>query len=394
MTTASAEVADKILKVVRGKQVTLVLKDGSQVTGELDDYDAASIVITTTTGNVKEVMRDKLAEVKVAVATTATPAGHPPDLTPLCSLYDGGNSIKPSLRAGQQYASNDAKVTIQKIAQLIGMQSVPDSLEGNVPNAMATFYGQRRVIVYNSQFMDNVASQAGTRWAYAGILAHELGHHLNLHISASATADSWHQELQADYFSGFALAKMGASLKEAQSAMKTLEKLYGPSGSNTHPPTQTRLNEIEKGYRDGKAAPSASTTASDGTPQTSDPPPKPVPAPAPSPPPQAPATPVSVGFMLNGNVALRVRFVVDGTSLTELTNVPTQGLAAAAVPMPKGQHQLAVQGIAQVCNQMGCGTPFPVSGGPSPFVADDNSAYLVTGTLSPQGFNFALNRTQ
>jgi hypothetical protein len=62
--------------------------------------------------------------------------------------------------------------------------------------------------------------------------------------------------------------------------------------------------------------------------------------------------------------------------------------------MPKGQHQLAVQGIAQVCNQMGCGTPFPVSGGPSPFVADDNSAYLVTGTLSPQGFNFALNRTQ
>ena len=358
-----------------------------------------SVVVTTNGGSVKAVDRSKLEDVRLAPTTTAAvPAGNPPDLTPLCSLYDNGaKAINVTVREGEGYATSEARSIVDKIGAQIGMQSVPEAVEGNVPNAMATFYGQHRVIVYNSAFMDQVAKQSGTRWAYVGILAHELGHHLNFHIASRSTADSWHQELQADYFSGLALAKLGATLPEAQAAMKTLEAMYGPGGSTTHPPTKMRLQEIEKGFRDGGSPPSANTKATNGDAPSTTPPSPPVPAPpvTPGPSPTPPQTqPVSVGFMLNGNVALRAQFFVDGVLVGELTNVASAGIATGTVPMAPGSHQLAVRGVAQSCNQVGCGTPFPVSGGPSPFEAAVGVVYLVTGALSPQGFAFALNRTQ
>jgi len=52
-------------------------------------------------------------------------------------------------------------------------------------------------------------------------------------------------ELEADEFSGYVLRKMGASLAQAQSAMKTLAS---NRASSTHPRQYDRLASIEKGW--------------------------------------------------------------------------------------------------------------------------------------------------
>jgi hypothetical protein len=76
------------------------------------------------------------------------------------------------------------------------------------------------------------------------VLAHEIGHHLNGHtVTSSGSQPSL--ELEADEFSGFVLRKMGASLTEAQAAMKTLASV---NSSRTHPGQYDRLASIEKGW--------------------------------------------------------------------------------------------------------------------------------------------------
>jgi hypothetical protein len=54
--------------------------------------------------------------------------------------------------------------------------------------------------------------------------------------------------LEADEFSGFVLRKMGASLADAQAAMKMLAS---QTASRTHPAQHDRLASIERGWRHG-----------------------------------------------------------------------------------------------------------------------------------------------
>src|SRR5678810_879251 len=51
--------------------------------------------------------------------------------------------------------------------------------------------------------------------------------------------------LEADYFSGFVMARMGASLQEAEVAMS---KIASPQASSSHPGKADRLNAIAKGW--------------------------------------------------------------------------------------------------------------------------------------------------
>ncbi|MDQ3535579.1 MAG: membrane-binding protein, partial [Bacteroidota bacterium] len=83
-----------------------------------------------------------------------------------------------------------------------------------------------------------------TDWAAISILAHEIGHHLNGHTMMTKGGNPA-LELEADEFSGFVLRKMGASLVEAQKAMKLISDVIG---SATHPKRSLRLTAIAKGY--------------------------------------------------------------------------------------------------------------------------------------------------
>jgi hypothetical protein len=172
------------------------------------------------------------------------------------SLLFAGNVIGQGTRIGQHdavkswkaQASNiaaaEGKQIGQEIIEVMGLKPNFEIMAANVPNAAAVVYGGKRYILYNPNFIDRLIRATGTRWAAVSVLAHEIGHHLNGHTIGN-TGSQQKLELEADEFSGFVLRKMGASLGEAQVAMKLAS---GERASRTHPGQQDRLVAIQKGW--------------------------------------------------------------------------------------------------------------------------------------------------
>ena len=104
--------------------------------------------------------------------------------------------------------------------------------------------GQCRFIVYNPAALLSI-EQETDEWGPISVMAHEVAHHLLGH-TVSEEGSNPSNELSADYWTGFALQKLGASLESAQAVMR----LRGdPIGSASHPPRRARLEEIEMGWR-------------------------------------------------------------------------------------------------------------------------------------------------
>jgi len=149
------------------------------------------------------------------------------------------------------FSSNEeAQIAVDEILDHIGLfrnfiiRECP-----NINNAIAKNFVNEsgitdRYILYDNEFFNRIDEKAGTYWAAISILAHEIGHHLNGH-SLNNQGSNHKIELEADYFSGRVLAKMGATLEEAQSAIQTLKY---EKATSTHPAKSDRLKEIEKGW--------------------------------------------------------------------------------------------------------------------------------------------------
>jgi hypothetical protein len=145
-------------------------------------------------------------------------------------------------------ASNLAMQRVTQILNIVGLEKNFTVNAANVDNASALVQGSKRYILYNPTFMQSVRNAAGYDWTSYSILAHEIGHHLNGH-TLQAGGSRPNIELEADEFSGFVLNKMGASLPEAQAAMRIIAN---PHGSSTHPGKNLRLKAIEKGWLKAK----------------------------------------------------------------------------------------------------------------------------------------------
>lgn len=126
----------------------------------------------------------------------------------------------------------------------MGLKQNFSVLAANVPNAAAVVYRGQRYILYNPDFISRLTAAAGNRWAAVSVLAHEVGHHLNGH-TLDNTGSEPGRELEADEFSGFVLRRMGATLAEAQVAMKIAANY---KSSVTHPGQQQRLVAIAGGW--------------------------------------------------------------------------------------------------------------------------------------------------
>ncbi len=147
---------------------------------------------------------------------------------------------------GMQFRSNaEAEAVANDIMSVVGLTPNFKIQAAKVPNAAAVVYGQERYVFYNPKFIESVKESTNTNWGGISIMAHEIGHHLNGHTLRDGGSRP-DMELQADEFSGFVLRKMGASLEEAQVAMRTLASEYG---SATHPAKRQRLSSIEKGWK-------------------------------------------------------------------------------------------------------------------------------------------------
>lgn len=118
-----------------------------------------------------------------------------------------------------------------------------------VPNALAYMDSSgKRLILYNPQFMDQVAEFGNGDWPHLMVLLHEIGHHLQGHLFEAGSVFK-HRELEADRFSGFMAFRMGGTKEQATSvASKFAQEWDTP----THPPRSERIAAIIAGWEQGK----------------------------------------------------------------------------------------------------------------------------------------------
>lgn len=168
----------------------------------------------------------------------------------LCNVFNG--------RSTELSDDKDAEKIVDKIISTIGAKRRFVIKECNeIDNAVATSYQGVRYILYDKRFMNAIAKNTSS-WSNLAILAHEVGHHINGHtldlilystkiVKPVSLDEQKQQELEADEFSGFVLAKLGASLKEASEAIQLLTSNKDDI-SSTHPTKDKRLAAIKRGF--------------------------------------------------------------------------------------------------------------------------------------------------
>jgi tetratricopeptide (TPR) repeat protein len=137
----------------------------------------------------------------------------------------------------------------------------------DINNAIAVSYKGIRYILYDSEFINSLSSINDNYWINMFILAHEVGHHINGHsmdlllysadlVEKIDLEESRNQELEADEFAGFVLAKLGASFSEASEAVASIP-LNADDSYSTHPKKSKRLVAIKTGYNKSTGNPVA-----------------------------------------------------------------------------------------------------------------------------------------
>ena len=130
----------------------------------------------------------------------------------------------------------------------------------NVNNASAFSLKGIRYIFYNKDFMQSIDS--GNNWGNLFVLAHEVGHHINNHtldfvlyatktIGTITLKQKRQQEIEADEFAGFVLAKLGGSLSEANKVIQSISSNKDDTYS-THPSRNKRLKAVKIGFQKAK----------------------------------------------------------------------------------------------------------------------------------------------
>lgn len=180
--------------------------------------------------------------------------------------------------------------------------------QAGINNAYATIINNRRYIVYDNDFLENLDGYAGTKWASISVLAHEMGHHYRNHV-VSGSGSTPPKEIEADYFSGYVMAKLGATLAEARAAM---DQIASPRASSSHPAKADRLNAIAKGWN------YANGISAEGTRPTT-----PVPQPQQNPPP-ATNDAAWIYLSLYGNQDMTVYLSDNGRDFSEAPLKTTQ----------------------------------------------------------------------
>ncbi len=114
-------------------------------------------------------------------------------------------------------------------------------------NAFATIISGKRWIVYDNNFLERVDYYSKTKWASISILAHEMGHHYYNHV-VDGKGSTPPKEIQADYFSGVLMSKLGAGLEESIAA---IQNVASDQASSSHPGKKDRVDAITKGWNAG-----------------------------------------------------------------------------------------------------------------------------------------------
>ena len=166
-------------------------------------------------------------------------------------------------------SDSEADNALERILGVIGLPKnfvlTPCS---EINNAMATSYKGIRYILYDRDFMRLINSRTND-WSSLAILAHEVAHHVMGHaldltmyaggvVEAKSLAAQRKQELEADEWAGFIMARLGASLSQALSFTEIfIEK---DDTYDTHPTKSKRVNAVRKGFSKAGANSSVANT--------------------------------------------------------------------------------------------------------------------------------------
>ncbi len=156
---------------------------------------------------------------------------------------------KPESKNVYAFETNSEAVDIiDEILAQSGLEPNFKIYAADVSNAEARVIDGERVIIYNQNFIHEVRQKTGSDWASTSILAHEVAHHLQGH-TLKAGGSRPGIELESDKWSGFILYKLGASLDDAQLAIKTLGS---STASATHPGKSARIQAIAVGWTNAR----------------------------------------------------------------------------------------------------------------------------------------------
>jgi len=145
-------------------------------------------------------------------------------------------------------ADPQAQQIVGEICAAIGIQQKFQLQSADVKNALACERDGQRFILYNTDFLKEFQADARSKWAAYGVLAHEIGHHVNFHnFNEENPARRKELELEADRFSGFVLRSLGATKDEAKTAVSNL---VNKTETATHPPPTARNLAVVNGWND------------------------------------------------------------------------------------------------------------------------------------------------
>lgn len=113
-----------------------------------------------------------------------------------------------------------------------------------IQNAYATIINNMRWIVYDNNFLEDIDEYTKTKWSSISIMAHEMGHHYYNHV-VSQSGSTIPKELEADAFSGYMMARLGAT---KQQSIAAISAIASDQASSTHPGKADRVNAISQGW--------------------------------------------------------------------------------------------------------------------------------------------------
>ncbi len=162
---------------------------------------------------------------------------------------------------GQPTASREAdlaeaRAQVERVVRVSGLEMNFELIVDPSTPAAAEIINGRRVILFDPRFMAQMADSICPDWGAMSILAHEVGHHLAGH-TLRQTTEPWRDELEADEFSGFVLARLGATLSETTSAAA---RILPEQATPTHPGRKDRIAAIVHGWQNAQAMVNAELT--------------------------------------------------------------------------------------------------------------------------------------
>ena len=134
--------------------------------------------------------------------------------------------------------------------------------QNGIRNAYATVINRVRWIIYDNDFLEDIDAYTSTKWGSVSVLAHEMGHHYYNHV-VSSSGSTPPKEIEADAFSGYVMAKLGASLQQSIVAMQSIAS---DKASSSHPGKKDRVDAITKGWNSARV-----TTTNPGNPSNPNP---------------------------------------------------------------------------------------------------------------------------